>query len=193
MKEIKILNTIINLCIAAYLILFLSQIMHWIESNHIKNIVSGSLSIAIILRFFYFKNKVWYDYLVLVACLVVILSIIDAYFPNYFLSFFQRYTFLSIAFLIVNQVTYINKKQEPILVDDDYKMGQEEFNDEPMVSNPSAKNNINYLVKVVFGVFIALIILGFFFKTQHYPGSTILNITGYSGAVLCLMFLLVKR
>lgn len=185
-KRIKIINAIINLSIAAYIISFLFLIMRWQISGVFVSLVEGILSLAIMARFFMSKSRDWFDFVILTASVVVLLGMVGVHFSISFLEPLKVVTSVSMMFLIINQLSFLTKKESPELINEDYKFGQEE-NLTPPAAHINERNEINPVIKLLFGVFALLILTGMVFKSQNYPGAEILNIVGFSGAAICML------
>ena len=192
-KRIKIINAIINLSIAAYIISFLFLIMRWQISGVFVSLVEGILSLAIMARFFMSKSRDWFDFVILTASVVVLLGMVGVHFSISFLEPLKVVTSVSMMFLIINQLSFLTKKESPELINEDYKFGQEE-NLTPPAAHINERNEINPVIKLLFGLFALLILTGMVFKSQHYPGAEVLNIVGFSRAAICMLsFLFWKK
>lgn len=186
----KTLNVIISLAIAAYILSFLFHLMHWFQVGSIRSIISLILAISVAVQFFLTKQKVFISYISLIASVIIIMA-----FTNYFLDItvlhsLDTFSGTSVLFIIITHGAKFNQK-EHLEADslDNYEFGKEDNLEASYLSNiNNTQNSTSTIPKIAFGVSVGLIIIGMLFKFQHYPGATILNILGFTGAIACVLY-----
>lgn len=190
MKLKRTTNTIINLCIAAYIISVLAHVMHWYNTRELKLIIALLLSIALIIDFFFSATKSWFQYLILGASIAVFLGAINSLVLKInVLYFLDSYLTISVTFLIVSQGSKFkpnNDKNKSMNSIDTYVFGQEETLQTIEQEQETPKKNF---IKIIFYLSGFIIVLGMLFKTLHYPGANLLNIIGFIGATGSLLYL----